>query len=42
MYRRGVILSPGTGTARKKNNMGNDQEVAEYKADPVLKAEIMK
>ena len=36
------MLSPGTGTARKKNNMSNDQEVAQHKPNPVLKAEIMK
>ena len=42
MYRGGVILSSGTGTARKKNNMSNDKEVAEYKPSPVLKIEIMK
>ena len=42
MYREGVILSSGTGTARKKNNMSNDQVVAQHKQNPVLKAEIMK
>ena len=42
MYRGGVILSSGTGTARKKNNMSNDQEVAQHNPNPALKAEIMK
>ena len=39
LYRGGVILSPGTGTA--KNNMSNDQEVAQPKPNPDLKAHIM-
>ena len=39
VYRRGVILSPGTGTARK-DNMSNDQEVAQHKPNTVFKAEI--
>ena len=42
MYRGGVILSSGTGTAREKNNMSNDQEVAQHNQNPALKAEIMK
>ena len=37
----GIILCSGTGTARK-NNMSNDQEVAQHNPNPALKAEIMK
>ena len=42
LYRGGVKLSPGTGTAWKKNNMSNDLEVAQPKPNPVFKAHIMK
>ena len=36
LYMGGVILSPGTGTAWKENNMSNDQEVTQPKPNPVL------
>ena len=41
LYRGGVIMSPGTGTAWKKY-MSSDQEEAQPKSNYVLKAHIMK